>query len=173
MTNLQLTFYSVLKTVNFSCIIRKKDNDAHSLHFYLTCTVLNSLATTSQRKRDQSHPNQKGRCKAVTICSWCDIIYGKPECMHVVCSAVSNSLQLHQIVVCQSPLSMEFSRQRILQQVAISSSKRSSRPRDQIHIACMGRRVKVSTKKSLELINEFSKVAGYNIIELCCFSIHQ
>ena len=36
---------------------QKKDNDAHSLHFYLTCTVLNSLATTSQRKRDQSHPN--------------------------------------------------------------------------------------------------------------------
>ena len=96
MTNLQLTFYSVLKTVNFSCIIRKKDNDAHSLHFYLTCTVLNSLATTSQRKRDQSHPNQKGRCKAVTICSWCDIIYGNlnacTQCAQL-CPTLCNSIR--------------------------------------------------------------------------------
>ena len=41
----------------------------------------------------------------------------------------------------QAILSMEFSRQRILQWVAISSSRGSSRPRDRTCISCIGRRI--------------------------------
>ena len=44
----------------------------------------------------------------------------------------------------QAPLSMGFSRQRILEQVAISSSGASSRPSDQIHVSCfsgIGRKI--------------------------------
>ena len=39
----------------------------------------------------------------------------------------------------QAPLSMEFSRQEILEWVVISFSKGSSRPRDQVHISCVGK----------------------------------
>ena len=31
---------------------------------------------------------------------------------------------------------------------------------------------KDATKKLLELINEFSKAAGYKIIEICCIFMH-
>ena len=37
----------------------------------------------------------------------------------------------------QAPLSVGFSWARILEWVAISSSRGSSRPRDQIHVSCM------------------------------------
>ena len=41
----------------------------------------------------------------------------------------------------QAPLSMEFSRQEILEWVLISFSEGSSRPRDQTHISCIGRQI--------------------------------
>ena len=39
----------------------------------------------------------------------------------------------------QAPLSMGLSQERILEGVAISFSRGSSRPRDQTHISCIGR----------------------------------
>ena len=42
-------------------------------------------------------------------------------------------------VACQAPLSTGFPQARILEQVAISFSRGSSPPRDQIHISCIGR----------------------------------
>ena len=50
--------------------------------------------------------------------------------LHRSCSVVSDSTTLRTIA-CQAPLFMEFSRQRKLESVAISSSRGLSRPRDQ------------------------------------------
>ena len=44
-------------------------------------------------------------------------------------------------VVPQALLSKEFSRQRTLQWVAISSSRGSSRPRDRTRVSCIGKRI--------------------------------
>ena len=44
-------------------------------------------------------------------------------------------------IVCQAPLSMGIFQARILEWIAISSSRGSSQPRDQIHISCIGRQV--------------------------------
>ena len=62
----------------------------------------------------------------------------------VVCaySVVSDSLRLPWTAALQASLFMEFSRQEILEWVAISFSRRSSRPRDQTcvsGISCFGR----------------------------------
>ena len=54
--------------------------------------------------------------------------------LHRSCSVVSDSTTLWTIA-CQVPLFMEFSRQRIMESVAISSSRGSSRPRDQTHVS--------------------------------------
>ena len=48
----------------------------------------------------------------------------------VQCSVMSDSLQPHGLQTCQAPLSMEFSRQEILEWIAISSSRGSSWPRN-------------------------------------------
>ena len=50
-------------------------------------------------------------------------------------SVMSNSLWPPWTVACQAPLSMEFSRQKILEWVAISFSRGSSQPRDQTCIS--------------------------------------
>ena len=55
----------------------------------------------------------------------------------VSCSVVSNSLQPHGLYEAhQAPLSMGFSRQGILEWVAISFSRGSSRPRVQTQVPC-------------------------------------
>ena len=58
---------------------------------------------------------------------------------------MSNSLQPHGLYVAhQAPLFMEFSRQEYWSGLPISSSKRSSQPRDGTHgpcVSCIGRRV--------------------------------
>ena len=50
-------------------------------------------------------------------------------------------IQLCATLACQAPLSMGFSRSRILQWVAMPSSRESSWPRDQTHISGMGRKI--------------------------------
>ena len=52
-------------------------------------------------------------------------------CVCVSCSVMSNSA-----IPCQVPLSMGFSRQEILESVAIPFSRRSSWPRDQTSVSC-------------------------------------
>ena len=60
----------------------------------------------------------------------------------VSCSVVSDSLRPHGLYEAhQAPLSMSFSRQGILEWVAISSSRGSSRPRVQTHIPCPRRQI--------------------------------
>ena len=55
------------------------------------------------------------------------------------CGVVSNSFAIPWTVAHQAPLSMEFSRKRILKWVAIFFYRQSSRPRNQTHVSCIGR----------------------------------
>jgi len=49
---------------------------------------------------------------------------------------MSNSFVAPWTIACHSPLSMKFSRQKILEWVTISSSRKSSQPRDRTYISC-------------------------------------
>ena len=62
------------------------------------------------------------------------------ECV-LSCLVIYNSIPTPWTVACQDPLSMEFSRQEILEWGAISSSSGSSWPRDQPCVSCIGRQV--------------------------------
>ena len=67
----------------------------------------------------------------------------------------------------QAPLSMGFSRQRILEWVAMPSSRGSSRPRDRTHIpyiSCIGERV-LYHLCHLEVVKQNSKLRMY--VKLC------
>ena len=63
----------------------------------------------------------------------------RPEiCVSVFDTCMLSCIQLFETswtVVHQAPLSMEFSRQEILEWVAMPSSRESSRPRDQIRVS--------------------------------------
>ena len=72
--------------------------------------------------------------KNVYIC-WCVCM-----CMCVcVCSVMSKSLQPHGLYSLPGSFAHGLFQIRILQQVAISSSRGSSQPRDQTHISCINR----------------------------------
>ena len=62
------------------------------------------------------------------------------QCM-CLCSVTSNSFMTLWTTAFQAPLSMGFFQARILEWVSISSSKGSSRSRDQTCISCTGRRI--------------------------------
>ena len=57
-------------------------------------------------------------------------------CVVLLCSVVADSLWPHMTVAHQAPLSMGFSRQGILEWVAISSSRRTSQTRQRICLQC-------------------------------------
>jgi len=59
-------------------------------------------------------------------------------CSHMR-SAVSDSYATLWTIACQAPLSMGFFKARIVEWVAISSSRRSSQPRDGTHVSYTGR----------------------------------
>ena len=62
---------------------------------------------------------------------------------YLICCYFSNSVMFDSVtpwtVACQAPLSMGFSRAKILEWVAISSSRGSSWPRDWTCISCVGK----------------------------------
>ena len=55
----------------------------------------------------------------------------------VLCSVVCGSLRPHGLYSCQAPLSIGFFQARILEWVAISSSRGSSWPRHRAHVSCV------------------------------------
>ena len=72
------------------------------------------------------------------------------QVLSVLCACVLSCFSLVKLcaalwtVACQAPLSLRILQARILAWVAISSSRGSSQPRDQIHfsyIPCIGRRI--------------------------------
>ena len=82
--------------------------------------------------RDGSHTSCIS-CTAGRIC------ITSTTCHVSVSGSVMSDSATPWTVACQAPLFMEF-QAKILEWVAISSSRKSSQPRDQTHVSCIGRR---------------------------------
>ena len=139
--------------------------------------VLKVLATAIRKeKRNKRHQNWKERSKTIIFCRGHETLYVLRHFSHVQLFVTPWT------VACQAPLSLGFFPTRILEWVAMSSSRASSWPRDWTHvtyISCTAGRffcywatgetwysiwkMLKSLSKMLDLINEFSKVERYKI----------
>ena len=84
------------------------------------------------------------------------------------CLVVSDSLRPPRTVACQDPLFMEFTRQEILEWVAVSSSKGSPWPRDWTWTSWTGRWL-FTTEPPGNLI--LHVVCAYMCVHLCCYCL--